>query len=72
VSKVLSEEIRCLSVLVNKFNLTFNPEMPDLIKYKKKLHHHVENGLFSNLHAMFSTELAMNIENIQREMTGNK
>jgi len=72
VYKVLSEEIRHLSVLVDEFNFPFKPEQPDLNEYKKKLHHHIENGLGSNLHAWFSTALAMNIENCQREITGNK
>jgi mitofusin len=72
VSKALSEEINCLSVLVDEFNSPFQPEHSDLNEYKKKLHHHVENGLGSNLCARLSTELAMNIESSQREMTGNK
>jgi len=71
VSKTLSEEFCCLSDLVYEFNSPFNPEQPDLNEYKKKLCHHIENGLGSKLHARLSTELAMNIENIQREMTGN-
>jgi hypothetical protein len=70
VSKALSEEIDCLSVLVDRFNLKFNPKQLD--EYKKELRHHVENGLVRNLHAVLYTELAMNIENSQREMTGNK
>ena len=70
MSKALSEEIDCLSVLVDKFNWPFHPEQ--LIEYKKELHHHVENGLVCNLRAMLYTELAKNIENSQREMTGNK
>ena len=57
-------------MLVDEFNLPFNPEQ--LNEYKKELHHHVESGLGSNLCARLSTELEMNIENIQREMTGNK
>ena len=70
MSKALSEEICHLSVLVDEFNLPFHPEQ--LNEYKKELHHHVESGLGSNLCARLSTELEMNIENIQREMTGNK
>jgi mitofusin len=70
VSKALSEEIDCLSELVDRFNSKFNPEQ--LNEYKKELHHHVENGLVRNLRARLSTALAMNIENSQREMTGNK
>jgi mitofusin len=72
VSKALSEEIRRLSVLVDEFNLPFHSEQLVLNVYKKELHHHVENGLVRNLHAMLYTELAKNIENSQREMTGNK
>jgi len=72
VSKALSEEICHLSVLVDEFNLPFKPEQLVLIEYKKELHHHVENGLGSNLRARLSTVLAMNIEKGQREMTGKK
>ena len=56
-------------MLVDKFNLPFHPEH---YEYKTKLHQHVENGLHSKLCASLNTELAMDIENIQREMTGNK
>ena len=59
-------------MLVDEFNLSFHPEQLVLNVYKKELHHHVENGLGSNLRARLSTALAMNIENSQREMTGNK
>ena len=69
MSKALSEEIDRLSVLIDKFNLKFQPE--DLNDYKEELHHHVESGLDSKLCARLSTELAMNIESSQREMTGN-
>ena len=55
-------------MLVEEFNLPFHPE--ELIEYKKKLHHHVENGFGSKLHERLSTELEKNIENIQQEMTG--
>jgi mitofusin len=72
VSKALSEEIRRLSVLVDEFNVPFHPEQLVLNVYKKELHHHVESGLGSNLRARLSTALALNIENSQREMTGNK
>jgi hypothetical protein len=72
VSETLSEEFCCLSVLIDEFNSPFNPKQPDLNEYKKKLYHHVENGLGSKLHARLSTELAINIGNIQRVMTGNK
>jgi len=72
VSKALSEEIDRLYVLVDKSDFPFNPEERDLNVYKKELSHHVENGLGSNLRARLSTALAMNIENSQREMTGNK
>jgi mitofusin len=72
VSKALSEEIRRLSVLVDEFNLSFQPEQHDLNMYKMKLNHHVKNGLGSNLHARLSTELAMDFEKIQQEMTGNE
>lgn len=70
VSKALNEEIRRLSVLVDEFNLPFHPEPLVLNVYKKELHSHVENGLGSNLRTRLSTALAMNIENSQREMTG--
>jgi len=73
VSEALSKEIGRLNVLVNEFNLPFHPEQHDLNVYKNKLNHHIENGLgSSNLHAKLSTELAMDFEKIQREMTGNK
>jgi len=58
-----------VSVLVRGFNLPFQPTQ---YEYKTKLHHHVENGLGSKLRARLSTELETNIENSQREMTGNK
>ncbi|KAF6213510.1 hypothetical protein GE061_011230 [Apolygus lucorum] len=69
VSKALSEEIRRLSTLVDEFNIPFHSEQLVLNVYKKELHHHVENGLGSNLRARLSTALAMNIEASQREMT---
>ena len=72
MSKALSDEIDHLSVLVDEFNLPFHPEQPDLNEYKKKLLHHVENGLGSKLYARLSTDFAMKIENIQQAMTGNK
>ena len=72
MSKALIEKINCLSELLDNFDLAFQPEELVLIEYKKKLHHHVENGLGSNLCARLSTELAMTIESSQREMTGNK
>ena len=66
MSRALSEEIRRLSVLVDKFNCPFEPAR---YKYKLTLHHHVENGLGSKLREL---ELEMNVENIWQEMTGNK
>ena len=65
MSKTLSDEIDCVSVLVDKFNLPFHPEQLVLNEYKKKLHHHVENRLGRKLCARLSAELAMDIENIQ-------
>jgi len=67
VSKALSEEIDFMSVLVDRFNWPFNSKQLD--EYKEQLHHHVENGLVRNLHAVVYAELANNIENSQREMT---
>jgi mitofusin len=58
-------------VLVDEFSLPFHPEQLVLNVYKKELHIHVENGLGSNLRARLSTALAMNMENSQREMTGD-
>jgi hypothetical protein len=72
VSSALSEEIDHLSELVNEFNLPFYSEQPGLNVYKRELYRHVENGLISKLHARLSTPLAMEIENRQHEMTGNK
>ena len=72
MSKALSEEIDCLSVLVGEFNFPFQPEDRHLNLYKKELYRHVENGLVSKLRARLSTEFAMNIATIQQEMTGNK
>jgi mitofusin len=72
VSSALNEEIDHLSKLVNEFNLSFHPEQPGLNVYKRELYRHVEKGLVSNLCARLSTALATNIENSQREMTGNK
>ena len=69
MSEALREEICHLSVLVDEFNLPFKPEQSE---YKIKLHHHIENELGSKLRARVSTELETNIENSQREMTGNK
>jgi len=56
-------------VLLDEFNLPFKTAQ---YKYIVKLHDHVENGLNSVLRARLSTELQTNIENSQREMTGNK
>jgi mitofusin len=72
VSRALSEEIRHLSMLVDEFSLPFHSEQLPLSVYKRELHFHVENVLGSNLQARLSTALTMNIENSQREMTGNK
>jgi mitofusin len=72
VSEALSDEISHLSVLVDEFIMPFHSEELVLKVYKKELLHHVENGLDSNLRAKLSAEIAMNIENSQREMTGNK
>jgi mitofusin len=72
VSTALSEEIRCLSVLVDEFNFPFHSERLDLNEYKRELIHHVENGMGSNLRARLSFELAKYIEKGRREMTGNK
>lgn len=72
MSKALSEEIRRLAVLVDEFSLPFHPEQLVLNGYKKELHVYVENGMGSNLRSRLSAALAMNIENSQREMTGNK
>ena len=58
-------------MLVDEFNLPFHSEQLVLNEYKRELIHHVENGLVRNLRASLSTELAMNIENSKREMTGN-
>ena len=55
-----------MSVLVDEFNCRF---ILTQYEYKKKLHHHVENGLGSKLREL---ELEMNVENIWQEMTGNK
>jgi mitofusin len=71
VSRALSEEICYLSVLIDEFNVPFQSEQGALNRYKRELFHHVENGLDRNLRARLSTALAMNIENSQREMTGN-
>ena len=71
VSKALSEEIRRLGNLVDEFNARFHPDPLVLNVYKRELHSHVESGLGSNLRARLSTALAMNMENSQKEMTGN-
>jgi mitofusin len=72
VSKALSEEIDCLSVLVDEFNLSFGPEQLVLNEYKKELHHHVQNGLSWLMREKLSAEFTMYIEKGQREITGNK
>jgi hypothetical protein len=72
VSTALSEEIHGLSELVDKFKMPFQSEQHVLKVYKKELYYHVQNGLVGNLRARLSAELAMNIENIQQEITGNK
>jgi len=56
-------------MLLDKFNSPFKPTQDD---YMRELHHHVKNGLGSKLHERLSTELETDIENSQREMTGNK
>lgn len=70
MSKALYEEIRRLNVLVDEFNQPFHSDPLVLNVYKKELHSHVESGLDSNLRGRLSTALAMNIDNSQREMTG--
>jgi hypothetical protein len=72
VSTAFSEEIGHLSVLVDEFNFPFHSKQPALDQYKRELIHHVKNRLGSKLHARLSIELAKNIENSRREMTGNK
>ena len=69
MSTALSAEISQLSELVDEFNFPFHSEKPALNEYKRKIFHHVENGLGSILRAMLSTDLATDIENIQQEMT---
>uniref|UniRef100_A0A1B0FKM6 Dynamin-type G domain-containing protein n=1 Tax=Glossina morsitans morsitans TaxID=37546 RepID=A0A1B0FKM6_GLOMM len=69
VSKTLNEEIRCLSALIDKFNMPFHPDPLMLNFYKKELNSYVENGLNSNLRARMSMALTVNIEAAQREMT---
>jgi mitofusin len=59
-------------VLVDEFNLPFHSAQIVLNEYKKALHRHVEERLGSNLRARLSTALAMDIQNRQLEMTGNK
>ena len=54
-------------MLVDEFNCRFKLTQ---YEYKKKLHHHVENGLGSKLGSKLEREL--NVENIRQKMTGNK
>jgi len=69
VSTAFSEVISYLPMLLDKFNSPFKPTQDD---YMRELHHHVKNGLGSKLHERLSTKLETDIENSQREMTGNK
>jgi len=57
-----------LSVLVDEFNLPFQPEELVLNVYKIELHSHVEAGVVSNLRTKLSTALAKHIDQCQREM----
>jgi len=56
-------------MLLDAFNLPFKPAQ---YEYIVELHRHVENGLGSKLRERLSTELETDVENSQREMTGNK
>jgi len=56
-------------MLLDVFNLPFKPAQ---YEYMVELHRHVENGLGIKLRAELSTEVETDIENSQREMTGNK
>jgi len=69
VSTELREAIYYLPVLLDVFNLPFKPAQ---YEYMVELHRHVENGLGIKLRAELSTEVETDIENSQREMTGNK
>ena len=69
MSTELREAIYYLPVLLDVFNLPFKPAQ---YEYIVELHRHVENGLGSKLRERLSTELETDVENSQREMTGNK
>lgn len=71
MSRALNEEIRRLSNLVDDFNLDFHSDPIVINLYKKELHCYVERGLGSNLRARLSNALALNIESVQADMTGN-
>lgn len=64
----MSDEIRRLYVLVDEFNSPFHSDPLVLNAYKKELNSHVETGLGSNLRARLSTDLAMTMEQSQKEM----
>lgn len=68
MSKALSDEIRRLYVLVDEFNSPFHSDPLVLNAYKRELNGHVEAGLGSNLRARLSTDLAMTMEQSQKEM----
>lgn len=72
VSKALNEEIWRLGVLIDEFNMPFHTQPVVLNIYKAELNKHMEAGLGSNLRARLSMALAMNVETIQCDMTGNE
>lgn len=71
VSKALNEEIWRLGVLIDEFNMPFHTQPVVLNIYKAELNKHMEAGLGSNLRSRLSMALAMNVETIQCDMTGN-
>lgn len=68
VCSALGEEIKRLSILVNDYGKSFNPDPVVLASYKKELHTHIEKGLGLNLRARLSDALSGCVENAQKDM----
>lgn len=65
---MLNDEICRLSVLVDEFNVPFNPETLCSNIYKRELDTHIESGLECILLARLSVVFAINIAKSQKEI----
>ncbi|XP_076800179.1 mitofusin-2-like [Clavelina lepadiformis] len=68
VRRAMTDEIRCLPMLVDEFQRPFHPNHMVLRVYKSELYKHVDEGLGRNLSARCSSALQKQINKIRGEM----